>query len=687
MSTNVQASHRIAATFAINPYTITASAGANGAISPSGAVGVNYGSNQAFTITPNTGYHVADVLVDGSSVGAVTSYTFTNVTANHTIAASFAINTYTMTVTLAGNGSGTVALDPDQAKYDWGSTVQLTANPAVSSNFAGWSGDTTGTANPITFTVQANKSVTATFTLKQLTITASAGANGAISPSGSVGVNYGANQAFTITPNTGYHVADVLVDGSSVGAVTSYTFTNVTANHTIAASFAINTYTMTVTLAGNGSGTVALDPDQAKYDWGSTVQLTANPAVSSNFAGWSGDTTGTANPITFTVQANKSVTATFTLKQLTITASAGANGAISPSGSVVVNYGSSQAFTMTPSTGYHVADVLVDGASVGAVTSYTFTNVTASHTIAASFAINTYTMTVTTVGNGSGTVTKNPNQATYDWGSTVQLTANPAVSSNFTGWSGDTTGTGNPITFTMRANKSVTATFTLKQFTITASAGANGVISPSGSVVVNYGSSQAFTITPNTGYHVADVLVDGSSVGAVTSYTFTNVTATHTIAASFAIDTYTITATAGADGAISPNGAVAVNSGASQAFTITPDAGHHVTNVLVDGSSVGAVTSYTFTNVTATHTIAASFAIDTYTLTASAGPNGAISPSGAVSANSGASQAFTITPDATHHVADVLVDGSSVGAVTSIALTNVSTPLTVHSSIPTATYT
>src|SRR5258706_69749 len=253
MSTNVQASHRIAATFAINPYTITASAGANGAISPSGAVGVNYGSNQAFTITPNTGYHVADVLVDGSSVGAVTSYTFTNVTANHTIAASFAINTYTMTVTLAGNGSGTVALDPDQAKYDWGSTVQLTANPAVSSNFAGWSGDTTGTANPITFTVQANKSVTATFTLKQLTITASAGANGAISPSGSVGVNYGANQAFTITPNTGYHVADVLVDGSSVGAVTSYTFTNVTASHTIAASFAINTYTLTLNSTAGGA--------------------------------------------------------------------------------------------------------------------------------------------------------------------------------------------------------------------------------------------------------------------------------------------------------------------------------------------------------------------------------------------------------------------------------------------------
>ena len=66
-------------------------------------------------------------------------------------------------------------------------------------------------------------------------------------------VNHGANQSFTITPDANYHVADVLVDAASVGAVTSYTFTNVTANHTIAASFAIDTYTITASAGSNGS--------------------------------------------------------------------------------------------------------------------------------------------------------------------------------------------------------------------------------------------------------------------------------------------------------------------------------------------------------------------------------------------------------------------------------------------------
>lgn len=70
-------------------YTIAASAGANGSISPSGNVSVGEGANQSFTITPDAGYQIADVSVDGASVGAVSAYQFTNVTANHTIAASF----------------------------------------------------------------------------------------------------------------------------------------------------------------------------------------------------------------------------------------------------------------------------------------------------------------------------------------------------------------------------------------------------------------------------------------------------------------------------------------------------------------------------------------------------------------------------------------------------------------------
>ena len=148
------------------------------------------------------------------------------------------------------------------------------------------------------------------------------------------------------------------------------------------------------------------------------------------------------------------------------------------------------------------------------------------------------------------------------------------------------------------------------QFTINATAGSNGAITPSGAVVVNQAGNQTFSITPSGGYAVDDVLVDGSSIGAVTSYTFSNVQSDHTITASFEpLQTFTIMASAGANGSISPSGSVSVQQGAIQIFNMTPASGYRVSDVLVDGSSVGAVPSYQFNNVQGNHSIAVSFEV------------------------------------------------------------------------------
>lgn len=149
-------------------YIITASAEGGGTISPNGSVTVTEGDSQTFAITPNNGYHIEDVLVDGVSVGAVSTYTFSNVTANHTITATFERNSL-----------------------------------------------------PIHY----------------YTITATAGEGGAIAPDGTVRVAQGADRTFTISAAEGYVIADVLVDGESIGAVDSYTFENVRQNHTIEARF------------------------------------------------------------------------------------------------------------------------------------------------------------------------------------------------------------------------------------------------------------------------------------------------------------------------------------------------------------------------------------------------------------------------------------------------------------------
>lgn len=217
---------------------------------------------------------------------------------------------------------------------------------------------------------------------------------------------------------------------------------------------------------------------------------------------------------------------------------------------------------------------------------------------------------------------------------------------------------------------------TAPTYTITGTADANGAILPLGPIIVPEGDSQTFTITPIEGYHVADVKVDGVSIGAVTTYTFSNVTEDHTISASFSLDTnsqdtYTITASAGQNGTISPSGQATIISGGSQTYAITPNDGYSIADVTVNGQSVGAVSTYTFTNVTSDNTINATFALQPHTVTASAGIGGSISPSGSIIVDHGSSMTFTITPNEGYLIGDVLVNGSSVGKVTTYSFIDI----------------
>ncbi len=221
-------------------YTITASAGLGGSISPSGQFSVQSGSGQGFTIVPNTGYKIAGVSVDGVSQGAVGSYTFSNVQANHTISASFTANTYTLSVSQSGAGGGTVSTNPSGTTFPAGTVVTLTASPDSNSIFSGWSGACSGTSPTCQVTMNSNLSATANFNAKTNTtyiIKATASGGGTLSPSGNVTVSQGASQTFTMTPNKRHRIINVQVDGVWKGPITSYTFSNITANHQISAIY------------------------------------------------------------------------------------------------------------------------------------------------------------------------------------------------------------------------------------------------------------------------------------------------------------------------------------------------------------------------------------------------------------------------------------------------------------------
>lgn len=241
--------------------------------------------------------------------------------------------------------------------------------------------------------------------------------------------------------------------------------------------------------------------------------------------------------------------------------------------------------------------------------------------------------------------------------------------------SGTESGPSNTATYTAPAVTTEETTYT-----ITASAGSGGSISPQGSVVVESGTNRTFTITPDSGQRIIDVLVDGSSRGAISTYTFNDVTADHTISASFGSASFTISATAGTHGSISPNGDISVTAGSNRIFNMTPDSGYRIARVQVDGNAQGTLSTYTFHDIANDHTIHVDFTLDTLNISASSGAHGSISPSGNVAVPRGDDQTFSITPDSGYRATSVVVDGEDVGAVTQYSFTDVQTTHAIYAS-------
>ncbi len=217
----------------------------------------------------------------------------------------------------------------------------------------------------------------------------------------------------------------------------------------------------TYTLSASGAnGTVTKTPNQSSYTAGAMVTVQAIAADGYEFTSWSGDLSGSTNPTTITMNANKSVTANFTeVAPTTYTLSAsGANGTV----------------TKTPNQSSYTAGATVTVQAIAA-DGYEFTSwsgdlsgstnpttitMNANKSVTANFTEVAPTTYILSASGANGTVTKTPNQSSYTAGATVTVQAIAADGYEFTSWSGDLSGSTNPTTITMNANKSISAVFT-----------------------------------------------------------------------------------------------------------------------------------------------------------------------------------------------------------------------------------
>jgi hypothetical protein len=550
-----------------------------------------------------------------------------------------------------------------------------------------------------------------------ISIMASSGPNGSISPSGKSQLDCGSSQKYTSVPAPGYHIDDVKVDGSSVGTPSSYVFSDVQTNHTISVTFAPDPATIgaqsTATYICPSNPCVTLPVTISRPNsvpvlgFSVTIQLSPNLSLCNGKASITeGTFLSSQGGTLFQVVSNGGGSYTVdgaltsncgqaamsgTLFNVAVTSSdPGGTGSITtnliklrdcsnapipanagPPGTVPIDNQAPSVTLISPNGGESIAIGCTQKISWNATDNSGVSTIDLAYStdggatypnVIATGISNTGTFTWTVPGPPSTTVR-------------VRVTAHDIACSS--------------------ASDASDADFTIRDPIIVATAGAGGTITPSGSVSVPAGGSQKFDIAPSDKCHAIDkVLVDGNNVGAVSSYTFTNVQCDHTIDATFkALGPFTITASVVGCGSITPSGAVSVPCGGSQTFTYSPcDKCHVISIVKVDGLIVGAASragpdvispphvdgSYTFSDVQGDHTIEVTFSqLGPFTITASAGPGGSISPNGAVTVPCGGNQTFNITPNACYHIADVKVDNASVGPVASYTFSDVQTDHTI----------
>lgn len=507
---------------------ITSTAGEHGTISPSGAVVYSLGSSASYVISPETGYKIKKILVDGVEIvitaaeGASQSYDFDDIQKDHTISAEFEQRVFKITVVCGENGK----IEPSESDdYAYGSNVTFVITPndgyVIKDVLIDGVSNAKAKENAkYTFSnIRSNHEIEVSFEVVTFTIVSSVGEGGTMSPNQITTIkNWGENHSVTYTPNDKFVISTIVVDGEvinlsdvDVSKPYTYTFSNITANHVISCQFESTQKTLTY------------DPNGGTFVFNTDIDI---PSGTDNYNFRPIATIGFAPSTTYSINFASATLISGTATEFHV---------------LLYKFGDPQKRYATINVPF--------GTNVSAVfTSPETLNPSDNNQIlvyaglAGSTAGNSVSFRGITMS-----VTK-----TLTWDSVCGVSPTPTREGyTFKGWS--TESEGSTQDFSNKTYSSVFgkedgwlyAIWEIKQFKITTSAGAHGTITES--MTVDWGTTATVEMKPDKGYRVATYSIDGGNAinstakaGDSDYYTFRNITANHTISVTFAPITYTI---------------------------------------------------------------------------------------------------------------------------------------------------
>ncbi|MFO7545575.1 MAG: InlB B-repeat-containing protein [Trueperaceae bacterium] len=593
---------------------------------------------------------------------------------------TFTITVAPLVLNVAVNGAGSYQVDPAATGggYAYLTNVTVTAVPDPGQTLTSWGGACAGTPagqDSCVVAMDADKNVNVNFKpVHTLTVVVGGTGSGTVTSTpggidctgGTCTADFVEGQSVTLSAQANLGSNFTGWGGACSGTTTCQVV--MSGDRTVNATFNLGIFPVDVTIGGNGTGTVTSEPPDIDcttvggpggvcsdtFPYGTDVTLSASAGTGSGFAGWSGDCNGLITTCSFKVEGVVDVGATFTLekRQLAVTKDGSGAGTVTstPSGidcggdcSEDYDYDTSVTLTAAPATGSSFAGW--GGACSGSQTTCVV-SMTANLSVTANFTLETHSLTTSVTGDGS--VTSDPSgitcsgaggdcQETFDYDTSVTLTAAPGTGSTFAGWSGACELSTNPVcAFAMTTDRSVTATFTLDAMTlstvVTGGGSGNVTSDPAGvdcdtadggcQADFDYGTVVELSASP--GFESRFDGWSGDCAG--TDPRVCDMTTDRTVGASFALNDYTLTVvpvpTAGkvtgsgldcGDGATEPatDCALTVPYDTSVTLTAVP-VSHHVFDTWI-GCVPTAVNPCT-TNVTADANVSATFVPDEHEL-------------------------------------------------------------------------
>ena len=601
------------AIFQLNSYEITASVNPENTGTVTGAGTYNHFETCELVATPATGYHFVNWTKDGIEVSTEATYSFTVIGAEAYVA-NFAINTYDITVVANPTEGGTVT--NADGNYTHGATITLTATANDGYHFVNWTfgGEVISTNASDSFQVTAAGTYVGNFELNTYEITATANPTDGGTITGADTYSHGATCTLTATANEGYTFVNWTKGSDVVSTDLTYSFTVVEAAAYVA-NFQINSYTITVDVNNTEWGTVMGD---GTFNHGATCTLTATPAEGYHFVNWTlnGEVVSTSNPYIFEVHDAGNYNANFAINTYEITATANPTAGGTVTGAGTFNHGETCTLTATVNTGYTFINWTLNGEVVTTDLSFSF-QVTDAASYVANYQLNSYDISVSANPAVGGNVTGG---GTYNYGTSVTLTANASEGYTFLNWTrdGSVVSTSPNYSITVTEDASYVANFSLNSYQITATANPNNGGTVSGDGTYDHFEICTLIATPDPNYLFLNWTLNGSVVSTSPNYSFT-VTGAASYVANFVPNEFTISATAQPSNGGTVTGNGVYNYGTTCTLIATPNIGFHFVNWTKDGVVVSTNTSYSFT-VTEDGSYVAHFDHNDCVITAAADP-------------------------------------------------------------------